>query len=84
MVATFQVGRIPKDPAPHGGGIAIGWATSTDAGKHWRAGTLALRLRLPAGRRIVAVHPAHRFDAATGTIDLTGGRGHVTLVVETT
>ena len=32
MVAAFQVGRIPKDPAPSGGGIAIGWATSMDSG----------------------------------------------------
>jgi len=40
MVATFQVGRIPKDPAPHGGGIAIGWATSTDGGSTWTHGSL--------------------------------------------
>jgi hypothetical protein len=48
------------------------------------AGVLALRLRLPAGRRIVAVRPFHRFDARTGTIDLAGGRGRVELDVETT
>jgi hypothetical protein len=45
---------------------------------------LALRLRLPAGRRIVGVRPFPRFDATTGTIDLSGTRGRVELVVETT
>lgn len=50
--------------------------------------TLALRLRLPDGRRIVAVRvegrPHRGFDARTGTIDLTGERGRVELVAETT
>jgi hypothetical protein len=45
--------------------------------------TLALRLRLPAGRRIVSVSPARRFDARTGTVDLSGERGSLDLVVRT-
>jgi hypothetical protein len=36
IVTAFQTGRVDG-----GGAAAIGWATSTDAGKHWRAGTLA-------------------------------------------
>jgi hypothetical protein len=50
--------------------------------------SLALRLRLPGGRRIVSVRvagrPYRRFDARTGTIELTGERGRVELVAETT
>ena len=45
--------------------------------------TLALRLRLPAGRRILSVAPAHPFDARTGTISLTGQTGSVDFVVRT-
>ena len=45
--------------------------------------TLALRLRLPAGRRILSVSPAHPFDARTGTISLTGQTGSVDFVVRT-
>jgi hypothetical protein len=49
---------------------------------------LALRLRLPDGRRIVAVRVAgrrwRRFDPGTGTIELNGERGRIELVVETT
>ncbi len=44
---------------------------------------LSLRLRLPAGEKIAAVRlderPVH-FDARTGTIDLSGRRGTLTLV----
>jgi hypothetical protein len=48
---------------------------------------LALRLRLPDGRRITAVRvggrPHTRFDPGTGTIDLTGERGRIELVATT-
>ncbi len=46
------------------------------------APALRLRLRLPAGERIAAIHLAGRpvrYDAATGTIDLTGRTGHLEL-----
>jgi hypothetical protein len=46
---------------------------------------LHLRLRLPQGRRIDAVtldgRPFRRFDAATGTIDLSGRTGSLLLRV---
>jgi hypothetical protein len=45
--------------------------------------TLALRLRLPGGRRILSVSPAHPFDARTGTISLTGETGSVDFVART-
>lgn len=48
--------------------------------------TLRLRLRLPAGERIVAVtvdgRPFTRVDRRTGTIDLSGRRGVVEVVAE--
>ena len=43
-----------------------------------------LRLRLPAGRRIVSVSPRRPFDAATGTIDLSGAAGTVDYIARTT
>jgi hypothetical protein len=47
--------------------------------------TLRLRLRLPAGKRITSVltdgDRFRRFDPATGTIDLSGLRGDLSLVV---
>jgi len=45
---------------------------------------LLLRLRLPAGRRIVSVTPRRRFDRATGTIDLSGVTVPLELLVRTT
>jgi hypothetical protein len=46
--------------------------------------TLSLRLRLPAGKRITGVamggRAFTRFDAGSGTIDLTGLKGRVSLV----
>ena len=43
--------------------------------------TLKLRLRLPSGRRLTHVsvegQPWSRFDAGTGTIDLSGSSGNV-------
>jgi hypothetical protein len=48
-----------------------------------RARGLTLRLRLPRGERIAAVtlggRPFHRFDRATGTLDLTGLSGTLDL-----
>jgi hypothetical protein len=45
--------------------------------------TLKLRLRLPVGERLTSVvldgHPYHRFDPATGTIDLSGRAGSLSL-----
>jgi len=64
MVAAFQVGRIPKDPAPHGGGIAIGWATSTDAGSTWIPGFLpGLTKGEGSGPYDAASDPVVAFDA---------------------
>jgi hypothetical protein len=45
--------------------------------------TVALRLRLPPGKRIVSVSPHRRFDAATGTIELDGATGTLDLRVRT-
>ncbi|HVV58800.1 MAG TPA: hypothetical protein VHC45_10580 [Gaiellaceae bacterium] len=48
---------------------------------------LSLRLRLPAGRRVVAATLAGRpvrVDRATGTLDLSGRHGSLDLVVRTT
>jgi len=44
---------------------------------------LSLRLRLPAGERVRSVTPHRPFDARTGTIDLTGVKAPVDLVVRT-
>jgi hypothetical protein len=44
---------------------------------------LMLRLRLPAGERIASVIPATRFDARTGTIDLSSSAGTLDLLVRT-
>lgn len=48
---------------------------------------LTLRLRLPSGRRIVSATSAGRpvrVDRSTGTVDLTGRRGRLDLLVRTT
>jgi hypothetical protein len=46
--------------------------------------TLRLRLRLPGGRHLTAVqlngHPYRRVDRVSGTIDLSGRRGHLEIV----
>ena len=44
---------------------------------------LLLRLRLPLGERIRSVSPRRPFDAATGTIDLTGAARPLDLIVRT-
>jgi hypothetical protein len=49
-----------------------------------RARHILLRVRLPAGRRVVSVSPHRPFDAATGTIDLSGAEGTVDFLVRTT
>src|SRR6185437_5289124 len=48
-----------------------------------RPRSLLVRLRLPGRERIRSVTPRRRFDAASGTIDLTGERGTVDLIVGT-
>jgi hypothetical protein len=48
-----------------------------------RPRSLLLRLRLPGGERIRSVTPRRRFDATSGTIDLSGAKGTVDLVVGT-
>jgi hypothetical protein len=49
---------------------------------------LKLRLRLPRGQRITSVtldgRPFERVDRATGTIDLSGRRGTLDLLAQTT
>ena len=44
---------------------------------------ILLRLRLPAGERIVSVSPSRHFDRATGTIDIPVKSGSLDLVVKT-
>jgi hypothetical protein len=48
-----------------------------------RARTLLLRLRLPDGRRIRAISGKRRFNAADGTIDLSGTTGTLDFLVRT-
>jgi hypothetical protein len=63
VVATFQVGRYPD-----GGASAIGFATSADAGRTWRSGTLpSLTLASrPAGPYPRASDPVVAYDAKHG------------------
>ena len=63
VVATFQVGRYPD-----GGASAIGFATSTDAGRTWRSGTLPglTRAAQPAGPYPRASDPVVAYDAKHG------------------
>jgi len=56
IVTAFQTGRVDG-----GGAAAIGWATSTDAGKHWRAGTL------PQSRYDLVSDPVVAYDARHAT-----------------
>lgn len=53
IVTAFQSWRIVD-----GGAAALGWATSADAGAHWRTGTL------PLGQYFAASDPVVAFDAA--------------------
>jgi hypothetical protein len=54
-VATFQAWRIFN-----GGSVALGWATSTDAGRHWRTGTVPLGDYFAASDPVVAFDAVHR------------------------
>jgi hypothetical protein len=55
IVTAFQNGRIDR-----GGAAALGFATSVDAGAHWRAGVL------PQGQYTVVSDPVVAFDAMHG------------------
>ena len=81
VVAAFQVGRLES-----GGADGIGWATSRDAGRSWRAGLLPslTAASTPAGRFDVATDPVVAYDAAHGTwliASLAVAGGHGTLLV---
>jgi BNR repeat-like domain len=55
IVATFQSWRFVD-----GGAAALGWATSSDSGAHWRAGTLELGPYAAASDPVVAFDAVHR------------------------
>ena len=57
VVSAFQSGRFDAG----GGAAAIGWATSTDAGRTWRSGTL------PTTRFSAVSDPVVAFDAVHTT-----------------
>ncbi len=63
VVATFQVGRYPD-----GGASAIGFATSADAGRTWRSGTLPglTSATRPSGAFPRASDPVVAYDAKHG------------------
>jgi hypothetical protein len=63
VVATFQVGRFKT-----GAASGIGWATSADAGRTWRTGTLpSLTVEsTPAGDQTRASDPSVAYDALHG------------------
>jgi hypothetical protein len=64
VVATYQVGRIFG-----GASMAIGWSTSTNAGRTWRSGRLpgVTAFTTPPGIAAAASDPAVAYDAAHGT-----------------
>jgi hypothetical protein len=64
VVTAFQLGRIPA-----GAASAIGWATSTDAGRTWRRGILpgVTAYSVPPGPETAASDPTVAYDAAHGT-----------------
>jgi hypothetical protein len=64
VVATFQLGRFEAGAASN-----VGFATSTDAGRTWRTGTLpGLTVESsPAGEENRASDPAVAYDAEHGT-----------------
>jgi len=67
LVATFQVGRNPANPAPGGGATDIGWATSTDGGTTWTHGFLpGLTAGEGTGPYDAASDPAVAYDAKHG------------------
>ena len=63
IVAAFQDGRIDN-----GGAAALGWATSTDAGAHWKSGVL------PQGPYSIVSDAVVAYDAMHG-VWLTAGLG---------
>lgn len=64
LVATFQVGRIPKDAGVGSGATDIGWATSTDGGTNWKHGFLpGLTTGEGTGPYDAASDPAVAYDA---------------------
>src|SRR6185503_4858999 len=77
IVAAFQVGRLGD-----GGAAELGWATSRDAGRTWRAGRLDAAF--PAvSDPVVAYDAVHRtwlisFLALTGGSSTCSRRGHRT------
>ena len=77
IVATYQSWRIVD-----GGAAALGWATSADAGVHWRTGTL------PLGGYVAASDPVVAFDAAHHVWLISGigfrGRYHDAFVARST
>ncbi len=63
VVTAFQLGRIRS-----GAASAIGWATSTDAGRTWRRGILPAltAYSLPPGPETAASDPTVAYDALHG------------------
>ena len=64
VVAAYQVGRFID-----GGAVGIGYATSRDRGRTWRAGLLP-RLSIfstPAGEALFVTDPSVAYDAVHGT-----------------
>jgi hypothetical protein len=82
------VRKLPTDFGPLSYSLAAGNATirgTVDVPSRSPPAALSLRLRLPAGERIVSVsmngRPFRRFDAASGTITLSGLSGTLALLV---
>ncbi|HTT19336.1 MAG TPA: sialidase family protein [Candidatus Sulfotelmatobacter sp.] len=64
LVATFQIGRIPKSAGVGGGATDIGWATSTDGGATWAHGSLpGLTTEEGSGPYDAASDPVVAYDA---------------------
>jgi len=83
----IAVRNLPTSFGPLSYSLAAGTASvraTIDVPSRAPVRTLTLRLRLPAGRRIVSVdlngRPYHRFDRATGAIALSGLSGRLELV----
>ncbi|MBV8259216.1 MAG: exo-alpha-sialidase [Actinobacteria bacterium] len=79
VVAAFQLGRIAS-----GASAAIGWATSTDAGRTWKRGVLPgiTADSSPPGQEVSASDPTVAYDAVHGvwliaTLTLEAKTSHV-------
>jgi hypothetical protein len=82
--ARIAVDQAPTSFGPVSFSILAGDGSAhvrIDAPRRSTARRLTLRLRLPHGLRIARVEPPIRFDAATGTIDLSGLTGTIELDV---